>query len=538
MTTNCQTTIFQMVTFSCRRVVLLILVALVGVAQGNSQGNERELVEQLTTANLKQKLGIVDQLSEPSILQALVDAELYYLKASKKVVIAIKSDNGFLLSDPFDSNFQQQASKREVKKITINNRIRRLIRDKLSLAKLTSKLPNERLNAVIDSYDRLDANMINRLTSLLPVEQDDEVKEAIQVALTIHQLQSDELAVQLEAVKRLSDNIHPVVKNQLAEVKTDDPQLQQAIQDSLAKIEQKVGLYKLIETLFFGLSYGSVLVLVAMGLAITFGVMGVINMAHGELVMIGAYCAFVVQTLFPSWIDLSLLIALPLAFVVSALFGMLIELLIVRNLKGRMLETLLATFGVSLILQQLVRSIFSPLNQPVSTPSWMSGFFEVNSVLSITYNRIFIILFCLGVFLMMYFIMKKTRLGMEVRAVAQDKRMASAMGVKTERINLLTFGLGSGVAGMAGVALSQLTNVGPNLGQSYIIDSFMVVVFGGVGSLVGTLFSGLSIGVLTKFMEPWLGAVVAKIVILTLIILFIQKKPKGLFPSKGRAGDS
>jgi urea transport system permease protein len=277
--------------------------------------------------------------------------------------------------------------------------------------------------------------------------------------------------------------------------------------------------------------------LAAIGLAITFGVMGVINMAHGELIMLGAYTTYVVQLLMPEQLELSLFVAIPAAFMVSGLCGILIERGVIRHLTGRPLETLLATFGISLVLQQLVRSVFSPLNRSVSTPQWMSGSIDFNPVLSLTLNRLYILAFTLLVFFVLLMILKRTRLGLEVRAVSQNRAMAKAMGIKTERVDALTFGLGSGVAGLAGVALSQLTNVGPNLGQSYIVDSFMVVVFGGAGNLLGTLISGFSLGVATKFIEPYAGAVLAKILVLVFIIIFIQKRPRGLFPQKGRAAE-
>jgi urea transport system permease protein len=302
-------------------------------------------------------------------------------------------------------------------------------------------------------------------------------------------------------------------------------------------IDGKVKFYGFIEQLFFGLSLGSVLLLVATGLAITFGVMGVINMAHGELIMLGAYTTYVIQLLMPNHIEYSILIAIPAAFIVSGLVGIAIERGVIRFLHGRPLETLLATFGISLILQQAVRSIFSPLNRQVESPQWLSGSLEINSVLSITYNRLYIFIFALVVFLVLQLILKKTSLGLHVRAVAQNRNMAKSMGIRTEWVDAMTFGLGSGIAGIAGVALSQLTNVGPNLGQAYIIDSFMVVVFGGVGNLWGTLVAGFTLGVTNKFLEPVTGAVLANILVLVFIILFIQKRPRGLFPQKGRAAE-
>jgi len=285
-----------------------------------------------------------------------------------------------------------------------------------------------------------------------------------------------------------------------------------------------------------------VLLLAAIGLAITFGVMGVINMAHGELVMIGAYTTFMVQEAFRAWIpdafDYSLFVAVPAAFLVAGAFGVAIERGVIRHLYGRPLETLLATWGISLILQQLVRSFFGPTNQDVSTPSWMSGAYESASGLVLTYNRITIIVFALLVVAGIAIVLRKTTFGLQMRAVTQNRAMASSMGIRTGWVDAMTFGLGAGIAGVAGVALSQIDNVSPNLGQAYIIDSFMVVVFGGVGNLWGTLVGAFSLGILNKFLEPQVGAVLAKILVLVGIILFIQKRPRGLFALKGRAVES
>ena len=261
-------------------------------------------------------------------------------------------------------------------------------------------------------------------------------------------------------------------------------------------------------------------------------------MAHGELIMLGAYTTFVVQQAMPGLIDYSLFVAIPLAFIVSGVVGIAIQQGVIRFLQGRPLETLLATFGISLVLQQAVRSIFSPLNRSVSTPSWMSGTWEINEVLSLTLNRLYIVVFTVLVLLLLMAILKKTALGLQVRAVSQNRNMARAMGIRSSWVDAMTFGLGSGIAGIAGVALSQLTNVGPNLGQAYIVDSFMVVVFGGVGNLWGTFLAGEILGIINKFLEPHAGAVLAKILILIFIILFIQRRPSGLFPQKGRAAEA
>lgn len=316
-----------------------------------------------------------------------------------------------------------------------------------------------------------------------------------------------------------------------------DARVRKAAAEAVANIEFWRAIYRGVETLFFGLSLGSVLVLAAIGLAITFGVMGVINMAHGELIMLGAYTTYVMQLLMPSSPGAAVLLSIPAAFLVSGLFGVAIERGVCRFLYGRPLETLLATFGLSLILQQLVRTVFSPNNRPITIPDFLSGVWQVNDALALTYNRLYILLFSLIVFAVLLMILKQTPLGLKVRAVSQNRAMARAMGVRADWVDAATFGLGAGIAGIAGVALSQLTNVGPNLGQAYIIDSFMVVVFGGVGNLWGTLIGGMTLGVVNKLMEPMAGAVLAKILVLVALILFIQRRPSGLFPQKGRAAE-
>jgi urea transport system permease protein len=303
-------------------------------------------------------------------------------------------------------------------------------------------------------------------------------------------------------------------------------------------VRQVLATWQGAQNVWYGISLGSVLLLAAIGLAITFGTMGVINMAHGEMVMLGAYTTFVVQEVIrgyaPNLFDVSIIIALPLAFLVSGAVGILIERTIIRFLYGRPLDTLLATWGLSLVLQQAVRSIFGPTNREVGSPSWMSGTFQLGQ-LNVTYGRLWIIVFSLMVFAALILLLRRTSLGLYMRAVTQNRPMASAMGIRTPRVDALTFGLGSGVAGLAGVALSQIDNVSPNLGQGYIIDSFMVVVFGGVGNLFGTLIGALTLGVVNKFLEPYAGAVLGKILVLVFIIMFIQRRPRGLFALKGRS---
>ncbi len=377
---------------------------------------------------------------------------------------------------------------------------------------------------------------MERLKARQGVEPDKKIQELLTAALALVDLASEDATVRAPAATALGGWTQPEIRGPLLRAAADDsdPAVREAAKIALTKTEFRLQMLGWAETLFFGLSLGSVLILAAIGLAVTFGVMGVINMAHGELMMLGAYTTWLVQQWLP--VNWSLPVAVPLAFLVTALVGIAIERGIIRFLYGRPLETLLATFGVSLILQQAVRSIFSPLNRSVATPDWMSGTILLGP-LEVTLNRLVIVGFCIAVFALLWLALQRTRLGLEVRAVAQNRAMARAMGVRSARVDALTFGLGSGIAGVAGVALSQLTNVGPNLGQSYIVDSFMVVVFGGVGNLWGTLVAGLSLGVANKLLEPWSGAVLAKILVLVFLILFIQKRPRGLFPQRGRAAE-
>ncbi len=476
-----------------------------------------------------------------AILEAMLAGQLFYHKKDKRIVFLKKIDNNYHMTHVLSNEDLGVIKKRKVKKIAINNQLRSQLRTAIAGLSLGHQDPAVRLEAINQMLNNLEAEQASIIKTYFEKETDSRVKDVMHIALSLTQLKQDDPEQQLQALEQLKANLHPSVRNRLRQLVEDehtDAQVKQVASSYLNAIETKTYWYGWLETLFFGLSAGSVLVLAAIGLAITFGVMGVINMAHGELIMIGAYTTYVIQQLLPDFIEISLFIAIPAAFLVSGMVGIIIQQGVIRFLNGRPLETLLATFGVSLILQQAVRSIFSPLNRSVETPVWMSGSIEINSVLSLTLNRLYIIAFCLIVFAALYFILKKTSLGLQVRAVSQNRQMARAMGIRSEWVDAMTFGLGAGVAGVAGVALSQLTNVGPNLGQAYIIDSFMVVVFGGVGNLWGTLVGGLSLGVANKLLEPWSGAVLAKILVLVFIILFIQKHPRGLFPQKGRAVDN
>ncbi|MEP1554202.1 urea ABC transporter permease subunit UrtB, partial [Paraglaciecola sp.] len=436
--------------------------------------------------------------------------------------------------------------KSKISKVKTNNRLRSTLRSLIAKIDLTDDDKSIRLQAVQQLLNSPTKESTSTISELIDSEQDEEVRELMSVTMALQQLQDGVHSEKLEALIQLDDSLEPTVKNTIIELLTKLPEteltaeqqtLKLALNKALEGIESQASFYGFIENVFFGLSLGSVLLLAAIGLAITFGVMGVINMAHGEMIMLGAYTTYVIQIAFPSIIEYSLLIAIPAAFLVSGLVGILIERGVIRFLKGRPLETLLATFGISLILQQLVRTVFSPLNRQVISPEWMSGSWQINPIFSLTYNRLYIILFSIMVFVSLLLILKKTSLGLHVRAVSQNRDMARALSVKSDWVDAITFGLGSGIAGIAGVVLSQLTNVGPNLGQAYIIDSFLVVVFGGVGNLWGTLVAAMSLGLTNKFLEPVTGSVLANIIVLVGLVLFIQKRPKGLFPQKGRSAD-
>ena len=513
-----------------------------------------QLTRQLTTAKLKQMPHIVEQLETQGgenmlpLFSAMLAGELYYRKDDRRLVHAKKLENSdFILVDVITSEALGDAKKKTIKKIRVNNRLRTKLRSAISRLTLFSSDRDTREAAIKNMLNALDDGNVVLLSKAKVDEKDQDLLVLIDTALALNDLlNSAEIEKRLVALDDLSNSLEPIVKSSvdaLIEKDDDDNFIESnaVLRDKAAavakKIDGKIGFYNFLEKLFFGLSLGSVLLLAATGLAITFGVMGVINMAHGELIMIGAYTTYVVQQLMPNAIEYSLLVAVPAAFLVAGFVGVLIERGVIRFLHGRPLETLLATFGISLILQQMVRSVFSPLNRQVETPQWMSGSLEFNAIFSITYNRLYILVFALLVFFALQLILKRTSLGLNVRAVSQNRNMAKAMGIRTAWVDAMTFGLGSGIAGVAGVALSQLTNVGPNLGQSYIIDSFMVVVFGGVGNLWGTLVAGFTLGITNKFLEPVTGAVLANIIVLVFIILFIQKRPRGLFPQKGRAAE-
>ncbi len=431
--------------------------------------------------------------------------------------------------------------------IYLNNRIRRTLQSALAATRIKSPERDVRLAAANQLRDDADEAMAPLLESALDKEQDKEIRGVLTLALARVNIDSADSGRRRSAAERLGDSADASVKVMLQAFLAKDEHgnfvekdeaVRTAAQDSIASIDRRLALADAVNTVFTGISLGSILLLAALGLAITYGVMGVINMAHGELLMVGAYATYVVQGLFrsylPEYVDQYVLAAVPVAFFTAAIVGMIMERTVIRWLYGRTLETLLATWGLSLVLIQGARVIFGPQNLEVANPSWMSGGVEVLANVVLPWNRVVIIAFAALVLLLVWLMMQKTRLGMFVRAVTQNRAMAGCVGVPTSRIDTLAFGIGAGIAGLGGCALSQVANVGPAMGQGYIVDSFMVVVLGGVGQLAGAVTAALGLGLMTKVLEGWAGAVVAKILVLVFIIIFIQKRPQGLFALKGR----
>ncbi|WP_312797055.1 urea ABC transporter permease subunit UrtB [Tianweitania sp.] len=487
-----------------------------------------------------QELGATGDPAVARPLNALADGALHARKTDSQIFI-VEEGGGFRVLDPLSGEVVADAGvARDYTKIRVNNGLRRTIRGVLGSLTLGATDGNARMRAANTLFQTPDPQTIEALDAAIPGESVPAVKIRLQQARAAAVLQSDLPDAQKEEAIALlggmGDRAALSLLNGFAANAQGD--LKSAAQGAADRINTTLAAWDMAQNVWFGLSLGSVLLLAAIGLAITFGVMGVINMAHGEMVMLGAYTTFAVQEAIranaPGLFDWSLLIAAPTAFLVAGVVGFAMERGIIRFLYGRPLETLLATWGVSLILQQAVRTIFGPNNREVGNPSWMSGSFEIGQ-LAITWNRLWIVVFALAVFAVLLFVFNRTSWGLHMRAVTQNRRMAASMGIRTPWVDAFTFALGSGIAGIAGVALSQIGNVSPNLGQSYIIDSFMVVVFGGVGNLWGTLVGAMSLGVLNKFLEPYAGAVLGKILVLVLIILFIQKRPRGLFALKGRA---
>ncbi|MES5098927.1 urea ABC transporter permease subunit UrtB [Agrobacterium sp. BA1120] len=528
------------------RAIFLWLTLGIAAPTYAQQSDPKPLIDALGTADFKQAEALIGQIAatgDPRVvppLNAFAEGELYVRKSDTLVFMTKPAGANFTLIDPLTGESVGEAPKAVVAKIKVNNNLRRVIRAALGGLTLLSPEKSVRLSAADAVLKAPSAENLQLLETALAKETDAQVRGRMEEARAVSLLASDrsveEKRAAIETIKKLGGR--DAISILMVASPAVDASLKPDIDAAISGIQSSLALWDYAQNIWYGLSLGSVLLLAAIGLAITFGVMGIINMAHGEMVMIGAYSTFMVQEVirshYPGLFDWSLAIALPVAFLVTAAVGLVMERGVIRFLYGRPLETLLATWGISLILQQGVRSIFGPTNREVGNPSWMSGSFSVG-YMNFTWNRVWIVCFSLSVFFALLLLLKRSAFGLQMRAVTQNRRMASSMGIRTSWVDAFTFALGSGVAGLAGVALSQIDNVSPNLGQSYIIDSFMVVVFGGVGNLWGTLVGALSLGVLNKFLEPTVGAVLGKILVLVLIILFIQKRPRGLFALKGRA---
>ena len=491
-------------------------------------------------SDTEEAIGVVASSGNPlayPILSALQDSRLMADPDSKRVYVSgtdgksIDATTGEVVASVPDS----------ASAVRLNNRLRRSVDAALGSLTLLSPDLATRIQAAQTVFKSHKESALPAVENALAKETEGGAKTALRearAAILLFKPDASE-ADKLDAVAIIKARGDQGALALLADIGGNQPaSVSKAAGSAIVSIQKSLAVWSAVQNAWYGLSLGSVLLLAAIGLAITFGVMGVINMAHGEMVMLGAYTTFAVQevirTHYPGLFDYSLLIAVPLAFLVVGAIGVMVEQSIIRFLYGRPLETLLATWGLSLVLQQAVRTLFGPTDREVGNPSWMSGAFQFGQI-TITYNRLWILCFTLALFVILLAMLRYTTLGLDMRAVTQNRRMAAAMGIVTSRVDALTFGLGSGIAGIAGVALSQIDNVSPNLGQSYIIDSFMVVVFGGVGNLWGTLVGAFTLGIANKFLEPVAGAVLGKIAILVMIILFIQRRPRGLFALRGRA---
>jgi len=485
-----------------------------------------------------------------AINQSLAQADARtaaFLQALGEDAVKLSGDQVFIVRDgtSVDAVTGAQASlPADAEDAMVNNRLRGEIGTALASINLFAKDNKVRAAAIATLLAETDESKLPLVQKALAAETNADLRDQLAMVQAAILLGSPDAAKRLEAARMMADGNNRNTKTVLLErlrVET-DPQVMAALQASLATVEERLAWGNRLGAMFSGVSLGSILLLVALGLAITYGLMGVINMAHGELMMVGAYATYVVQGLFqkflPAAFDWYLVAAVPIAFLAAALVGAALERCVIRFLYGRPLETLLATWGISLMLMQLARTLFGAQNVAVENPIWMSGGVQVLGNLSLPFNRLVIIGFAFAVLLAVAWLIARTRLGLFVRGVTQNRPIASCMGVNTARVDSYAFALGSGIAGLAGCALSQIGNVGPDLGQSYIVDAFLVVVLGGVGQLAGTVYAALGLGLLNKFLEGWTGAVLAKIAVLVFIIIFIQKRPQGIFAMKGRSAEA
>ncbi len=509
-----------------RAVLLLLALASPGAAQQQQDAFDAALSGLAGSFNQQadavERLGALGNPRAVPALRALADGKL------------LKRPDGSLVPPG-------EAPPPGAEPVRVNNRVRVALRGALGRLQLVSPDPSERLAAAEAVFRSRDAANAPLLEAALARESMPRIRAQMELSLAASRLVAADEGAKRAAVSALGATASTDARALLLEARAANPGLSAEIDAAVAAIDRRLSLRRAAETLFQGLSLGSVLLLAALGLAVTFGVMGVINMAHGEMVMLGAYTAVLVQEALravPSLLPWSLPLSVPAAFLVAALVGAALERGLIRHLYGRPLETLLMTFGVGMILQQAVRLIFGAQNREVISPAWMQGTLTLPGGVAVTQNRLWIIVFGLAVLLAVLAAIRLTRFGLEMRAVVQNRRIAATMGIRTGRVDAFTFAFGSGVAGMAGVALSQIDNVSPNLGTGHIIDSFMVVVFGGVGSLAGTLVGAMTLGVINKVLEPWAGAVLAKVAVLVALMLFIQRRPRGLFALRGRAADA
>lgn len=523
---------------------------LISTVEANEFENTLKDLGNKSRSKIKLAVKALGNMGNPAaipVMEALKEKRLRISDNDSLIILNEAKDKGYdaLTGQPVE------LGSLNLRKPRINNAVRRLLSTAIGKLKLFSDDPEIRLSAARDLLKRSSNNLVELIEKALKKETEDEIRNLFLLVLAKEGLNSDDKSKRLQSIKTittLGNNDFKTIlekvleKNEEDEFLEKDSEIRDAASNAIAKIEKRQFVKNQAANLFYGLSLGSILLLAALGLAITFGLMGVINMAHGEMLMLGAYLTFVVQNLFkeylPGYFELYLIAAIPVSFLGSALVGIILERGIIRHLYGRPLETLLATWGISLILIQTIRLVFGAQNVEVANPSYLSGGVEVMNGIVFPYSRIAIIIFVVGVVISIWMLLQKTSLGLQVRAVTQNREMASCMGISTYKVDMYTFGLGSGVAGLGGLALSQIGNVGPELGQLYIVDSFMVVVLGGVGNIAGTVAGALSLGIFNKFLEPVAGAVLGKIIVLVLIIVVIQKRPQGLFSLKGRMVDN
>jgi len=531
-------------------VLVVCFISFISIAEANDFESLLNDLGNKSRSKIKiavQKLG---ELGNPTALPALSALENKRLATTDegKLVILNKGENQGI--DALTGK-KVDIESLILRKPRINNSVRRYLSAAIAKLKLRSEEPAVRLEAAQELLKRSSSSVLALVEASLKKEKNDDVKEALLLVLAKINLEGEDKSKRIESInniKKFGNNDFYIVlgellkQNDKGDYFEEDSEIRDSAAKALKAIKQRQVFVDQIANLFYGLSLGSILLLAALGLAITFGLMGVINMAHGEMLMIGAYATFVVQNLFieylPGFFDWYLIVAIPVSFLASAIVGIILERTVIRHLYGRPLETLLATWGISLVLIQTVRLTFGAQNVEVANPFYLSGGIEVFNGVVFPYSRIVIIVFVVFVVTAIWALLQKTSLGLQVRSVTQNREMAACMGIPTHKVDMWTFGLGSGVAGLGGLALSQIGNVGPELGRMYIVDSFMVVVLGGVGKIAGTVVGALGIGVVNKFLEPISGAVLGKIIVLVLIIVLIQKRPQGLFALKGRSVDN